>query len=100
MSNYDKFVGLGMSVPMKPIDTVHTTLSFELAEIRWLVPVVIYTPENYTVVYGRDQTLLNYSSDEIVGSSNITDTNLMYLAILRGLEPNTTYYYRVIARNT
>lgn len=89
-----------MAIPMEPIDIVHTTLSSELAEIQWLVPFVVYTPENYTVVYGRDQTILNYSSDVIVGTNNISNANQMYSATLNGLEPNTNYYYQVVARNS
>ena len=88
-----------MSAPLKPMDVVHTTLSSELAEIQWLIPVVVYTPENYTVLYGRDQVLLNYSSDMVVGTNNISHTNQIYSVTLRGLEPNITYYYQVIARN-
>ena len=91
---------IGMAAPMPPIDIVHTTLSFELAEIQWLVPVIVYTPENYTVMYGIDDSLLNYSSGVVVGASGITSTNQVYSATLRGLEPNTTYYYRVVARNS
>ncbi len=91
---------LGESVPTKPIDTVPTTLSSELAEIQWLIPAVVYTPENYTVFYGIDQTLLNYSSDVVVGTENIMDTNQIYTVTLNNLEPNTTYYYQVTARNS
>lgn len=89
-----------MSAPMQPIDLAHTTLSFELAMIQWLVPAVVYTPENYTVVYGREQTSLNNSSEVVIGSGNITTTNQMYSTTLSGLESNTTYYYQVIARNS
>ena len=85
---------------MQPIGVVHTTLSSELASIQWLVPAIAYTPENYTVIYGRDPTLLNYTSEVIVGTSIITSTNLMYSSTLSGLEPNTTYYYQVMARNS
>lgn len=87
-----------MSAPLEPIDVVHTTLSFNLAEIQWLIPVVVYTPENYTVIYGRDETLLNYNSSDVVMSTN--NINQMYSATSSGLEPNTTYYYQVIARNS
>ena len=89
-----------MSAPMIPIDLVHTTLSFELAQIQWLIPEIVYTPENYTVVYGKEQTLLNYSSNVIVGTDNITSRNQIYSTTLSVLEPNTTYYYQVIATNS
>lgn len=79
---------------------MHTTLSAENAEISWLIPFVAYTPENYTVVYGRDPGLLNYSSDLVVGSDDITRANQMFSVTLNGLLANTTYYYQVTARNS
>lgn len=85
---------------MEPIDVVHTTLSSELAEIQWLVPAIAYTPEDYTVIYGRDPAVLNYSSSVVIGTDNIMQTNQMYSVILSNLEANTTYYYQVIARNS
>lgn len=85
---------------MVPIDLVHTTLSFELAQIQWLIPEIVYTPENYTVVYGKEQTSLNYSSNVIIGTDNITSRNQIYSTTLSGLEQNTTYYYQVIAINS
>jgi hypothetical protein len=89
-----------MSVPLKPIDLINTALSSAFASVQWLIPTIIYTPENYTVIYGRDMTQLNYSSDVIVGASSITATNDLYSVTLTGLEPNTTYYYQVIATNS
>ncbi len=89
-----------MAVPMPPIDVVHTALSFELAEIQWLVPAIVYTPENYTVIYGTDESLLNSSSGVVIGTNDITSANQVYSATLRGLQPNTTYYYQVVARNS
>lgn len=89
-----------MSAPMEPVNVVHTALSFEQADIQWLIPAIVYTPENYTVIYGRDSMLLNYTSEVVIGTRNITARNEMYSATLIGLEPNTTYYYQVIARNS
>lgn len=85
---------------MNPIDVVHTELSSKQAEIHWLIPAINYTPENYTVIYGKDELLLNYTSDTVVGTSDIKETNQFYSLILRELEANTTYYYQVIARNS
>ena len=90
----------GSSAPAQPIDTVHTTLSSELAVIQWLVPVVAYTPETYTVSYGTDPTMLNYTSEVIVGSTDVTAINQVHLVTLRNLQSNTRYYYRVVATNT
>ena len=85
---------------MEPIDLVHTSSNSELAEIQWFIPAIVYTQENYTVVYGVDQALLNYTSDVVVGTSNIAQENQVYSTTLRNLDPNTTYYYQVIASNS
>ena len=80
---------------------VHTTLSSELAEVQFLIPAIAYTPENYSVVFGTDQLLLNYNtSDVVMGTMNVADTNMIYSIRLRGLEANTSYYYQVVARNS
>ena len=93
------YLYIGSSVPMQPTDIVHTVLSSEVAEIQWLVPAIMYTPENYTVSYGKSQALLNYTSNVVVSTNNISRTNQIYSVTLNDLEANTTYYYRVVARN-
>ena len=94
------FCLLGLSVPAQPIDVAHTTLSSEYAMIEWLVPEVAYTPETYTVIYGTDRTVLNYTSELVMGPSDITARNQMYSIPLRDLQPNTRYYYQVVAANS
>ena len=84
---------------MQPIDTVHTTLSSELAVIQWLVPEIAYTPETYTVTYGTDRTMLNYTSEVVIGSTDVTAVNQVYSVTLRNLQSNTRYYYQVVATN-
>ena len=91
---------LGASNPVRPIDIVHTTLSSELAVILWLVPQVSYTPETYVIIYGTDRMTLNYTSEMILGNTDVTAMNQIYTATLRGLQPNTRYYYQVVATNS
>ena len=91
---------LGASNPVRPIDIVHTTLSSELAVIQWLVPQVSYTPETYVIIYGTDSMTLNYTSERIIGNTDVTAMNQIYTATLRGLQPNTRYYYQVVATNS
>ena len=91
---------LGSSAPIQPTDVVHTTLSSELAIIQWHVPAVAYTPETYTVTYGTDRTVLNYTSEVVVGSTDITAINQVYSVTLRNLQSSTRYYYRVAATNS
>ena len=91
---------LGSSAPVQPIDVVHTTLSSEIAVIEWLVPAVAYTPETYTVTYGTDHTMLNYTSEVVVGSTDIMAISQVYSVTLRNLQSNTRYYYEVVATNS
>ena len=91
---------LGPSSPLNPIDLVYTTVSSESAQVQWLIPDVAYTPENYTVVYGEFPSQLTSSSDVVLGSDDVRDVNQMYSATLLDLEPNTTYYYQVVASNS
>lgn len=92
-------IPLGSSAPLQPIDTIHTMLSSDFAVIQWLVPEVAYTPENYTVIYGTDRTMLNYTSQIVLGTTDIKATNQAYLVTLTNLMSNTTYYYQVVAIN-
>ncbi len=85
---------------MQPIDIVHTTLSSEIAVIEWLIPAVTYTPETYTVTYGTDRTMLNYTSEVVVGSTDISAISQVYTVTVRNLQSNTRYYYRVVATNS
>ena len=58
-----------------------------------------YTPENYTVVFGKEHTRLNYTSEIVFGSTNIRAMNQVYSVTLMNLMSNTTYYYQVVATN-
>lgn len=91
---------LGSSAPVQPIDVVHTILSSEIAVIEWLVPAVAYTPETYTVTYGTDHTMLNYTSEVVVGSTDIMAISQVYSVTLRNLQSNTRYYYEVVVTNS
>lgn len=93
-------ITLGSSAPVQPTDIVHTTLSSELAVIQWIVPEIAYTPETYTVTFGTDRTMLNYTSEVVVGSTDVTAINQVYSVTLRNLQSNTRYYYRVVAINS
>ena len=69
--------------------------------IEWLVPEVAYTPETYTVIYGTDRTMLNYTSEPVMDASDITALNqIQYSVPLRDLQPNTRYYYQVVAADS
>lgn len=64
------------------------------------MPQVAYTPENYTVIYGTNRSILNDTSARVLGTPDITAINQIYSVTLRGLQPNTRYYYQVVATNS
>ena len=82
------------------MDTVHTTVAADYAVIEWLVPVIAYTPETYTVYYGPDEAQLNFTSNDVIGTMDITATNEIYSTTIMDLESNETYYYQVVATNS
>ena len=91
---------IGASTPVKPTDAVHTTVTAHYAVIEWLVPVIAYTPETYTVYYGPDEAQLNITSDIVIGTTDITAKNQIYSTTIVDLPSNTTYYYQVVATNS
>ena len=70
--------------------------------VRWSVSYIAYTPETYTVNYGLATDSLNMSATATQRGDNfaIPSQPLMFSAVLTGLSPGVTYYYRVEARNS
>lgn len=93
-------LSLGASAPVKPMDIVHTTVTADHAIIEWLIPVIAYTPETYIVNYGPDEAQLNFTSDTVIGTRDITARNQIYSTTISDLQSNTTYYYQVVAENS
>ena len=69
------------------------------ANISWLVRLIAYTPENYSVLYGYSSDSLTFRSIIIEGTRNITASFQLYAATLSSLQPFTQYYYAVEAQN-
>ena len=67
--------------------------------ISWIVSEIMYTPENYTIMYGSNSESVNERSQVIEGTTDIT-TAMAYLATIANLEPFTLYYYKVVAQNS
>ena len=79
------------------IDTRHDS-----ATVRWSVSYIAYTPETYTVNYGRATDSLDMSATATQRGDNFTIPSqpFMFSAVLTGLSPGVTYYYQVEARNS
>ena len=68
--------------------------------IQWTVSSIAYTPETYVVEYGTSQDSLDMTSDPTHSGEDITVVNQMYSVQLSSLEPDTQYYYQIVATNT
>ena len=89
-----------MSAPMQPTDIVHTTVSAEYAVIEWHIPVIAYTPETYKVLYGPNEAQLNFTSEMVIGTNDVTATNQIYSTTIMNLQSNASYYYQIVATNS
>ena len=71
------------------------------ATVQWSVPYIVYTPETYTINYGRTMNSLGMSATATQRGDNfiIPSQPFMFSAELTGLDPGVTYYYQVEARN-
>jgi len=69
---------------------------------QWSMSYIAYTPETYTVNYGRAMNSLNMSVTATRRGENFTIPSkpFMFSAELTGLDPGVTYYYQVEARNS
>ena len=81
---------------------MNITTRHEGARVQWSVSYIAYTPETYTVNYGLATDSLDKSSTTAQRGDNfnIPSQPFMFTAVLTGLSPGRTYYYRVEAENT
>ena len=85
---------------MVPMAVTATNVQDSSALIQWTVLSIAYTPETYVVEYGTNQDSLDMTSDPSHSGEDITVVNQMYSVQLSSLEPDTQYYYQVVATNT
>ena len=90
----------GSHPPFTPVQ-VQSTVTTTTANISWTVPVIAYTPENYTVTYyGLELQPVTRVSELILGDpTDILATDRMYFVVLENLEETNTYIYTVNAIN-
>ena len=104
------FQHTGPSLPAAPIIQPASVTSPTSAVIQWSVPVVTYSPEQYTVYYTTNSSGCPTNSDEGYNKSvtvyglNHTDfftiRDQQYNVTLNNLDPYTVYCYKVVATNT
>ena len=92
----------GPSNPLQPQNLVNISTRHDRATVQWSVSYIAYTPETYTVNYGRVTNSLDMSVTVTQRGDNfaIPSQPFMFSAELTGLSPGVTYYYQVEARNS
>ena len=92
----------GPANPVQPQNLMNITTRHDRATVQWSVSYIAYTPETYTVNYGRAMNSLEMSVTATQRGNNFTIPSqpFMFSAELTGIYPGVTYYYQVEARNS
>ena len=92
----------GPADPVQPQNLMNINTRHDRATVQWSVSYIAYTPESYTVNYGRAMNSLDMSVTATQRGDNFTIPSqpFMFSAELTGLSPGVTYYYQVEARNS
>ena len=88
------------AAPLVPVEVSITALEPVCVTVSWLVMMIVYTPENYTIQYGQNEASLNSTSSVVLGTTDIYSANVHYSFTICGLESNTEYFYHVVASNS
>lgn len=70
------------------------------AVILWTVPSLAYTPEHYTVLYGKNPVSLDERSQRISGGYNLNLANEDFNVSVSNLEVGSRYYYEIMSSNS
>lgn len=85
-----------LGAPIAPVDIEVSDIDDNSARIRWTIPFITTIEENYYVLYGLIPDQLIQTAPITSGSVNVSIT---YYQELSGLDPEETYYFRVISIN-
>lgn len=77
-----------------------TNITSYSATIEWVTSYLAYTQEQYRLSYGTDMESLDETSLGLSSSPDISASNVTYNIPIRGLIPNTVYYYQLRSENT
>ena len=70
------------------------------ANISFIIPIIAYTPENYTIRYTGETFQTTQATLMLrMSGDNISTVNERYMFMLRGLEEANTYIYIVDSTN-
>ena len=82
-----------------PIDLSAVNINRTTADITWVVPSVTYGRETYIVRYGVSLDSLSTETETIPSGLDTSLTYQSFSVTLKGLQPFTQYYFRVLATN-
>ena len=91
---------LGPSNPIQPTNLTVVDITPYRATIQWTVTSIAYTPEQYVVLYGLNESSLIWESDIVTGTMELNNIDESYSVVLTGLTHNAVYYYQVSSTNT
>ena len=92
------FIHVAITQPLMPNISNLITTPYSV-NISWIVTIIAYDAETYTVHYGTDSMTL---ADNIVimGNTNLSAINEVFTVNISTLTPFTKYYYIVSASNS
>ena len=97
--HHTKHLIAAAQAPAQPINVTIANVSSSFTIIKWTVPLISYTPEQYMIQFGLVLNILNQTSTTVNGNRNLSVVNETHVLVVNGLLPETIYYFRVIARN-
>ena len=97
---YISFSHTAAQAPVQPTSVTVVNVSSSSAIIQWTVALISYTPEQYMVQFGLRENMLNETSTTVNGNWNVSVMNETHTLVINDLHSGTTYYFRVISRNT
>ena len=92
------FIHVAITQPLIPNITNLITTPYSV-NISWIVTIIAYDVETYTIHYGTDSMIL---ADNIVimGNTDLSAINEVFTVNINALTPFTKYYYIVSASNS
>ena len=79
---------------------IMSTAGATTANISFIIPIIAYTPENYTIRYTGETFQTTQATSMLrMSSDNISMVNEIYVFMLRGLEEADTYSFTVDSTN-
>ena len=77
---------------------VNVVTTANSANITWIVPIIIFDQETYSLEYGNDMGILD--TRNLMGNADYNSVNESFSVMFTNLIPYTEYNYVLIATNS